>query len=36
MGILKLKPVGKDYLWGGDRLNTEYKKNIPLSPLAET
>lgn len=36
MEILKLKPVGKDYLWGGNRLNTEYKKNIPLSPLAET
>ena len=36
MGILKLKPVGKDYLWGGNRLNTEYNKNILLSPLAET
>lgn len=29
-------PVGKDYLWGGDRLNTDFHKNIPLSPLAET
>ncbi|MBQ8165640.1 MAG: class I mannose-6-phosphate isomerase [Lachnospiraceae bacterium] len=36
MGILKLKPVGKDYLWGGNRLNEEYGKHIPMSPLAET
>ncbi len=31
-----LSPVGKDYLWGGDKLNTHFGKNIPLSPLAET
>lgn len=31
-----LKPVGKDYLWGGDRLNYDFGKNIPLSPLSET
>ena len=31
-----LKPIGKDYLWGGSRLNTEFSKNIPLSPLAES
>ena len=31
-----LKPAGKDYLWGGDRLRTEFNKEIPLSPLAET
>lgn len=31
-----LKPVGKDYLWGGDRLNTEFGKGINLHPLAET
>lgn len=31
-----LLPVGKDYLWGGDRLNTDFHKNIPLTPLAET
>lgn len=36
MEILKLKPVGKDYLWGGERLKKEYGKNINLSPLAET
>ncbi|MBR1591949.1 MAG: class I mannose-6-phosphate isomerase [Ruminococcus sp.] len=34
--IFKLKPVGKDYIWGGCRLKNEYGKNIPLSPLAET
>jgi mannose-6-phosphate isomerase len=31
-----LTPAGKDYLWGGERLNTDFHKNIPLSPLAET
>ena len=31
-----LKPAGKDYLWGGERLKTEYGKNLPLTPLAET
>lgn len=31
-----LKPCGKDYLWGGQRLNTEFVKNIDMSPLAET
>ena len=31
-----LKPVGKDYLWGGERLNDDFGKNIPMSPLAET
>lgn len=31
-----LSPASKDYLWGGDRLNTEFGKNIPMSPLAET
>ena len=28
-----LKPIGKDYLWGGSRLNDDF--GIPLSPLAE-
>lgn len=32
----KLKPIGKDYLWGGNRLNDDYAKCIDLSPLAET
>ena len=31
-----LKPAGKDYLWGGHRLNTVFDKRIPLEPLAET
>ncbi|MDR0948252.1 MAG: class I mannose-6-phosphate isomerase [Lachnospiraceae bacterium] len=31
-----LKPSGKDYLWGGRRLNDEFAKGINLTPLAET
>lgn len=31
-----LRPVGKDYLWGGSRLNDDFSKGIALSPLAET
>lgn len=31
-----LKPSAKDYLWGGSRLNDDFGKAIPLSPLAET
>lgn len=31
-----MKPAGKDYLWGGNRLNDDFSKNIDLSPLAET
>ncbi len=31
-----LVPVGKDYLWGGNRLNTEFSKGINMNPLAET
>lgn len=31
-----LRPSGKDYLWGGKRLNDEFEKKIPLFPLAET
>lgn len=33
---LLMRPTGKDYLWGGQRLNTDFGKNIDLSPLAET
>ena len=33
---LLLRPSGKDYLWGGRRLNDEFEKEIDLSPLAET
>ena len=31
-----LRPSGKDYLWGGSRLNDEFEKEMDLSPLAET
>lgn len=31
-----LAPAAKDYLWGGTRLNDDFKKNIDMSPLAET
>ena len=31
-----LKPAAKDYLWGGNRLNTDFAKGIAMSPLAET
>lgn len=31
-----LRPAGKDYLWGGNRLNDDFSKDIALSPLAET
>ncbi|HJA93613.1 MAG TPA: class I mannose-6-phosphate isomerase [Candidatus Eisenbergiella merdipullorum] len=31
-----LKPAGKDYLWGGSRLNDDFSKGIDLNPLAET
>lgn len=33
---LLLRPSGKDYLWGGQRLNDEFEKGIEMSPLAET
>ncbi len=32
----KLTPAAKDYLWGGNRINEIFNKNIDLSPLAET
>lgn len=31
-----LAPAGKDYLWGGQRLNDEFHKKINMVPLAET
>ena len=31
-----LKPAAKDYLWGGNRLNEDFSKNIEIEPLAET
>lgn len=36
MGPFLLKPVGKDYLWGGRRLKEEFCKEIDMTPLAET
>ncbi len=36
MEPMLLLPAGKDYLWGGTRLRTEYEKSISLTPLAET
>ena len=30
-----MKPAGKDYLWGGNRLNDEYGKDMEMQPLAE-
>ncbi|MFQ9681109.1 MAG: type I phosphomannose isomerase catalytic subunit [Ruthenibacterium lactatiformans] len=33
---LKLAPAFKDYLWGGERLKSEYGKHTGLSPLAES
>lgn len=33
---LFLSPVGKDNLWGGERLKNEYGKKINITPLAET
>lgn len=36
MEPILLRPTGKDYLWGGERLKTEYWKKIDISPLAET
>ena len=31
-----LSPTGKDYLWGGSRLQTKFNKEIAMTPLAET
>ena len=31
-----LTPAGKDYLWGGTRLRTDFAKDLPQNPLAET
>lgn len=36
MGILKLKPSTKDYIWGGQRLAKEYGKEMKGDILAET
>ena len=33
---VKLSPAFKDYLWGGERLKTEFNKNTDMTPLAES
>ena len=33
---VKLSPAFKDYLWGGERLKTEFNKNTDITPLAES
>lgn len=33
---VKLTPAFKDYLWGGERLKTEFHKNTNMTPLAES
>ncbi len=33
---VKLSPVFKDYLWGGERLKNEFNKKSDMSPLAES
>lgn len=35
MTLLKLKPACKDYLWGGERLRTEYGIDYDKTPFAE-
>ena len=35
MPMLKLKPACKDYLWGGDKLRTDFGVDSDLHPLAE-
>ena len=36
MKPLKLKPVYKDYIWGGTKLKTKYGKKTDFSPVAES
>lgn len=31
-----LAPVGKDYLWGGERLKKDFNKKLDVTPLAES
>nr|WP_304101002.1 type I phosphomannose isomerase catalytic subunit [Mitsuokella multacida] len=33
---MKLSPVFKDYIWGGERLKKEYGKKTDMSPVAES
>ena len=33
---LVLSPAYKDYLWGGSRINTQFKRGVSVTPLAES
>ena len=33
---IKLSPVFKEIIWGGNRLKTEYNKNSDLKNIAES
>lgn len=35
MDILELKPVFKDYIWGGTRLRDDFNLECDLDPVAE-
>ncbi len=35
MEILKLKPVFKDYIWGGTRLRDDFGFECDVEPIAE-
>ncbi len=36
MDIMKLRPSGKDYIWGGTKLKREYNKDMGMEHIAET
>ena len=36
LSAVKLSPAFKDYLWGGERLKTDFNKNTTVTPLAES
>ena len=36
MKPIKLQPIFKDYLWGGNKLKSEYNKQTDIEPLAES
>jgi len=36
MKPLKLIPAFKDYIWGGEKLKTQFGKDVDISPLAES
>lgn len=36
MEVIKMRPVFKQYIWGGDNLNKVYDKDTPEAPVAES